>query len=722
MQIEAQGSPEALASFTADLAAHPPALAQVDSFEVSILPDREFASFEIIESADSQEEFLPVSVDLATCPDCLRELLDPHDRRYRYPFINCTHCGPRFSILRQIPYDRPNTTMAAFTLCPDCEREYDNPEDRRFHAQPVACPVCGPKIWFEAHGERLAERENALRMAEEWLQSGKVLAIKGLGGFHLACDALNPVAVENLRQRKRRSAKPFALMAGSLEIISKYCELSPFARQMLVSPQAPIMLLPLNQAGQTLAASVAPGQKTLGFMLPYTPLHHLIFKDLPEAVLVMTSANLSEEPIAYTNEDAISRLNGLADAFLMHDRPIVMRVDDSVLTELDGQPYFFRHARGYAPNPIRLPFAFQQEVLACGTELKNTFTLGREAYAFISHYIGDLENMETLRSFEEGIRHYEALFRVHPKLIACDLHPDYLATRYAQERAASANLPLVAVQHHHAHIASCLAENSWAANEPVIGLAFDGTGYGPDGSIWGGEVLIANYSGYERSFYLKPIRLPGGDAAIRTPARSAQAWLDASGQSWQENLHLPPIEYLGSEAAQVIQNQLKTGFNAPFTSSMGRLFDAVSALLGVCQQASYEGQAAIELEALADPAETGFYPIPVDGQLIDPGAMFFALLEDRSRGTPLPVLSARFHNSLAQLCLRLCEALKASQGLNTVAFSGGVWQNTYLLRRSKAALEKAGFRLLIHRQLPPNDGCVSLGQAVVAHWQTLNKE
>ena len=714
VELEVHGEASDVDAFLDELRNFPPPQAKIDRFLVADAPYRLFSGFEIRESENHVDDFLPVSADLAICDDCKRELADPHDRRYRYPFINCTHCGPRFSIIREIPYDRPNTTMAEFTLCADCAGEYHNPADRRFHAQPVACPACGPEIWSEQAGQVTAHAETALQQARAWLKAGKILAVKGLGGFHLCCDAHSINAVQTLRQRKQRSAKPFALMAPSLQVIDRYARLTQAASELLNSPQAPVVLLELTEAGRELAAIVAPGQVRLGFMLPYTPLHILLTEAEPAFpdVLVMTSANLSEEPIAYTNSEARERLSTLADAFLLHNRPINMRIDDSVVALLREKPYFFRRARGFAPTP--LVTSFQSEpLLATGTQLKNTFCLSRGPYHFVSHYIGDLENQETLTAFEQAICHYESLFRVQPKLIACDLHPDYMATRYAVSRATSQGLPLVAVQHHHAHIAACLAENNWDSAEPVIGLAFDGTGYGSDGTIWGGEVLLAGYHGFERRFHLLPARLPGGDLAVRKPARTALSYLLLAGLDPLE-ADLPSASYLGKEEAQAVIHQVQSGFNAPLTSSLGRLFDAAASLLGICHEVSFEAQAAAALEAAADPAEAGFYEIPLDGEVMDPRPLVIALVADRRAGLSLTRIAARFHNSLIQLSLNAARQLRAETGIRHVAISGGVWQNLYLMNRILPYLEADGFIPLFHQQLPPNDGCISLGQSAVA--------
>jgi len=714
VEIEVSGSPAACAAFVQDLQRNPPPLAHIDSFEVQPSAPQVYSAFEIRESQDKAGDFLPVSPDLAICPDCRRELFDPGDRRYRYPFINCTNCGPRLTIVQSIPYDRPNTSMAGFALCPDCAAEYHDPANRRFHAQPIACPVCGPQVWFEAGGQKLAEREEALQTARGWLVEGKILAVKGLGGFHLVCDATNAAAVQTLRERKHRTGKPFALMAFDLPTIEKYVILSPAARQLISAPQAPIILAEMTAAGKKLAQIVAPDQTRLGFMLPYTPLHLLLLEPAPgyPEVLVMTSGNLSEEPIAYDNAEARERLASLADGFLMHDRPIYMRIDDSVVTMLREKPYLVRRARGFAPQQLRLPWE-ALPLLATGTELKNTFCLTRERYAFVSHFIGDLENQETLGAYEHAIHHYERVFRIQPAALACDLHPDYLATRYAQARSQEDSLPLVSVQHHHAHIASCLAENGWASPEPVIGLAYDGTGYGPDGTIWGGEILIAGYKDFTRRFHLAPLPLPGGDLAVRKPARMALSYLLAAGIDLEDQT-LAPVAYLTLAEAQAVRHQVHTGFNAPPTSSIGRLFDAVAALIGLCEEISYEAQAAMMLESASDPLESGFYEMPLEKDIIDPLPMIRAIVADLKASVSMGSIAARFHNSLVRMSLEACRQIRQETGLRTVVISGGVWQNMRLMNLTLPALEAEGFTALIHTQLPPNDGCVSLGQAVVA--------
>lgn len=718
VEIEVDGDSVALESFVAALEDEAPPLAHIDNIQVTYHPPKGFTAFEIIHSQDDPNAFIPVSPDMSICPDCLRELFDPTDRRYRYPFINCTNCGPRFTIIRDIPYDRPLTTMADFGMCEDCRAEYENPRDRRFHAQPVACPQCGPQIWLEYRGHNIPG-EQAISQARKLLSEGKIIAIKGLGGFHLACDATNPQAVRELRRRKLRVDKPFAVMVPNLRAADQHCLVGLAGQKLLESPEHPIVLLQ-RRSGSLIASEVAPGQNTLGIMLPYTPLHHLLLEPTADfcTALVMTSGNLSEEPIATDNEEARRRLANLADAFLMHNRTIQTRTDDSVVRIFQGSLMSIRRSRGYAPQPLNLPWNAPQ-LLAAGAELKNTFCLTRDRYAFLSHHIGDLENYETLTAFEQGVQHFERLFRIRPQALACDLHPNYLATRYAQARAESENLPLIAVQHHHAHIAACMAEHQLPVGEAIIGVSLDGTGYGTDGNIWGGEFLVATYRHFERAYHLRYVPLPGGDLAVREPWRLALAYLRQAGIEWTGDL--PPVQtarFLNRETGQdllkIVENQLQTGINTPLTSSMGRLFDAAAALIGLRETVSYEAQAAIELEAQVAPHEFGLYPFEIDNAQIDPTPLWHALVADLRAGTHPHILAARFHNGIAMLIHTICSRMRQTYGINKVALSGGVWQNITLLSRTVGMLQNDHFDVLIQRQIPANDGGLALGQAVVA--------
>ena len=690
VDIEVNGSENSLTAFTSELRTNPPPLARIDEYIEKEISLNGYTQFSIIESLPDPDKFIPISPDISICPDCVRELFDPSNRRYRYPFINCTNCGPRFSIIKNIPYDRPFTTMADFPMCPECREEYENPLDRRFHAQPTACQDCGPELSFYlSGGQPVASNETALLMAREAIKKGLIVAIKGLGGYHLACDATNQKAVETLRSRKRRVDKPFALMSFSTEAIEQYCTLSPEERTLVESRQRPIVLLEKREKC-SLSNALAPGQNTLGFMLPYTPLHYLLLEpsdDFPDA-LVMTSGNLSEEPIAFEDVDASNRLPALADAFLTHNRGIHMRVDDSVMRIIDRKPVFSRRSRGFAPDS--LPFRFRSSpILAAGAELKNHFTLTRDSYAFHSHYIGDLENFETYQSYEQAILHFERLFRIKPELLACDLHPDYLSTRYASERSQQEGIPLIQVQHHHAHMAACMLENDWP-NAPVIGLTFDGTGYGTDSTIWGGEVLVGNYTAFSRRFHLQYFPLPGGDAAVRNPSRTGLSLLHTSGIPWDEKI--ASVRDFSEKELGIIQSQIDHGINSPKTSSMGRLFDGVSSLLGIRQTITYEGQAAIELENRSDKSETGMYNFSLNNDVIEFETVITDLLEDYLANLPVERIAAKFHNSVADICLRTCSQIRGESSISTVVLSGGVWQNSLLFMKTVKFLESNGSR------------------------------
>ena len=720
VEIEAVGASADLEVFTRRLESDAPPLARIETIaarELAVedveLPDPD--GFAIRHSEAQPGEFQPISPDIAICDDCLEELFDPQDRRYRYPFINCTNCGPRFTIIEDIPYDRPQTTMAPFEMCPDCQAEYDDPTNRRFHAQPNACPVCGPQVTFRL---RTAEGgsftgltgDEGVRATRAALLDGEVVAIKGLGGFHLACDATNSAAVMRLRERKGRVDKPFALMAFDLEAVRSFCRISDEEEELLTSRERPIVLL-RERSESAVSPAVAPGNHTLGVMLPYTPLHYLLLEPtdgFPPA-LVMTSGNYSEEPIATRNREVVERLGTLCDAFLFHDRKIHARCDDSVTRVFAGRELPLRRSRGYAPYPVHLPFPIPQ-TLAVGGELKNTFCLTRDQYAFISQHIGDMENYETLTFFERMVEQLARTFRIEPRIIAHDLHPGYLSTRYTRASAAAYD-SVVPVQHHHAHIASCMAEHGLTADHPVIGVAFDGTGYGTDGAIWGGEFLIADYASFRRVAHLKYVPLPGGDAAIRRPYRVALAHLWAAGLEWDEAL--PPVRAASSEERTILAQQLDRGVNTVPTSSSGRLFDAVSSLAGVRQEINYEAQAAIELETLVDETVIDAYPFEL-GQEIDASPLIRSVVADVKSEVSAGVIAAKLHNGLSLMIRDTCVLLRESSGLSEVALSGGVFQNVSLLERLLALLSEAGFTVYTHRLVPPNDGGLSLGQAIVA--------
>ncbi len=713
VEILVVGDPGKIDKFSKALQSSPPPLARIDSFVEADCDPENHPDFRIIASKDAEGDFIPVSPDIALCDDCKREMFDLANRRHQYPFINCTNCGPRFTIVRDIPYDRPKTTMASFAMCPDCQKEYDDPTDRRFHAQPTACPACGPNLSFIQNGKVLAEKNEALKMTCDFLNSGKIIAIKGLGGYLLACDANNPRAIETLREKKRRTQKPFALMAANLETIRQNCILSNDEEDLLLSPQHPIVLLE-KKPGCSLPDELAPGQRTLGFMLPYTPHLELLFynkKGNCPDVLVMTSGNLSEEPIAYRDDDAQVQLSSLSDGFLVHDRAIHTRVDDSVTRRVMERTCLIRRSRGYAPNPILLPIECRS-VLATGPELKNTFCMTRDAYAFISHHIGDMQNLETLRAFETGIEHYKSLFKIKPEIIACDMHPNYMASEFARRYACEQKLQLVEVQHHHAHLAACLADNGWKSTDPVIGIIFDGTGYGTDGAIWGGEFLVGGYSGFERKFHLGYTPMPGGDAAILHPARMTLAYLFENGIEWESCL--PIMKLISNEEQASVQAQLQNAINTPLTSSMGRLFDATSALLGISSFASFEGEPAILLEAQADELETGSYEWGKLESSICLKHLLTNIISDLKNNIAPSIIAARFHNSMIELVNKVCNKISNETDIHTVVLSGGVWQNMYLLKRIVPLIQKNGFSVLWHKQIPTNDGCISLGQAVIA--------
>jgi hydrogenase maturation protein HypF len=730
VEIEVDGLPEVLEAFVQAVRDDAPPLSRIDQVNVTYRPANGFVGFRILDSESLPEAFQPISPDVAVCSDCRRELFDPVNRRFRYPFINCTNCGPRFTIIKDIPYDRPLTTMGPFEMCPDCRREYTDPVDRRFHAQPIACAICGPRIWLEVseggHDVIPCEGGAAIEQARRLLAEGRIIAVKGLGGFHLACDATNPAAVLELRRRKLRVDKPFAVMVADMKEAQLQCVISEPEHAALDSVARPIVLLHRKESSD-IAREVAPGQDWLGIMLPYTPLHYLLLERAAgfPAALVMTSGNLSEEPIATDNDEARQRLSGLADAFLMHDRDIHMRCDDSVvqvlpsewsgavespLTSAPPEVYPLRRSRGYVPFPVRLPWQVEP-VLAVGGELKNTFCLTKRSYGFMSHHVGDLENYETLRSFEDGISHFEKLFRVRPRALVHDLHPDYLATRYAMRRAASDGIPLVSVQHHHAHIAACMTEHGLEGAVPVIGVAFDGTGYGSDQTIWGGEFLIADYLDFKRPIHLRCFPLPGGDLAIRHPARIALAILWSIGLEWDERL--APVQGFTPAEREELRVQLERSINTPLTSSIGRFFDAAASLAGVRQRINYEAQAAIEFEALARSSESGAYSFSVENGEVDMEPAVRTLLEDLHAGVTPSDISSRFHNGIAAMVCMALEHIREASGLQTVVLSGGVWQNITLLRRTLSLLREHEFQVYFHREVPTNDGGLSLGQAAI---------
>ena len=716
--IEVEGPDSPCTAFVTRLSAEAPSLARIERLETTALAVVGETAFRIAASEPAGRPFTLVAPDVATCPECLAELQDSANRRFGYAFINCTQCGPRFTVVRDLPYDRANTTMEGFPLCPTCRREYEQPSDRRFHAEPTACPACGPTLSFTG-GEPPPGTADPVDSVVACLKAGKIVAVKGLGGFHLACDARNPHAVARLRQRKGREEKPLAVMVAGLPEARALCRVSGEEAALLASAARPIVLLDRREEGGVggappvdgVAPGVAPGQHQLGLMLPYTPLHHVLLARW-SGPLVMTSGNLSEEPIAYGNGEALERLGGIADAFLLHNRPIHMRCDDSVARVWGGVPRLLRRSRGYAPAPLSLPWHFARPILAVGGELKNTFCLGRENFAILSQHLGDLENEAATRAFEAAVEHYCRLFQIEPEVIVHDLHPDYRSTRYALERAGQARL--VGVQHHHAHIAAVMAEHGLEG--PVIGLAWDGTGYGLDGRLWGGEFLVCDLRGFERAGHWSYFPLPGGAAAIRQPWRVAAGLLRERLGCAVARLPLPALQRHGPETA-VLARMIERGVNAPLSCGVGRLFDAAAALVTGRETVSYEGQAALELEQLADASETGACPVDlkeVDGQWIpDSASLIEAVARMMLDGTAPPVAAARFHGALAETAAEVCRLVSAERDIRQVVLGGGVFQNRLLLDRCIAALTRSGLEVYVPRQVPPNDGGLALGQIVV---------
>lgn len=701
VEIEAEGPAAAVERFLALLATDAPPLASVEAVSATDVGLTGVAGFTIADSVSGAPAAL-ITPDAATCADCLAELLDPGDRRHRYPFINCTNCGPRFTIVRAVPYDRPLTTMAGFAMCGACQAEYDDPEDRRFHAQPNACAACGPRAQLR-HGERRAEGPEAMAGAAALLRSGSILAIKGIGGYHLACLAADADAVQRLRSRKQREDRPFALMAGDVAAARDLVVLGDADVALLSSPARPIVLAERLTEGDV-APAVAPGARELGIMLPYSPLHHLLLADTGSP-LVMTSGNASDEPIAFVDDDALGRLAPIADAFLLHDRPVRTRTDDSVARVVRGRPMLLRRSRGFVPASVPLPVACEEPVLACGAELKSTFCLAKGSRAWVGHHIGDLRNAETLASYHEGIAHFQRLFDAAPGVVAHDLHPDYLSTSYALE---CEGVELVGVQHHHAHLAACLAEHG--ITEPAVGAIYDGSGLGNDGTVWGGEILVGDLRSCERAGHLFAVPLPGGDRAAREPWRMACSWMGAAGAAGS-GVPATLQNEVSAERWEAVARLAQTGFAAPQTTSMGRLFDAVCALCGLRALATFEGQAAIELEAAADPSETGSYELGGD---LDARPLVLAILDDLRAGAAPATVSARFHRAIAGATAEACAAAASRAAVDRVVLSGGVFQNRLLLTLTLDRLETLGLRALVPERLPANDGGISYGQAAIA--------
>ena len=694
VELELEGERAALERFTMLLPEQAPVLAVIESMEASYSPElRGYEGFTIAQSRREEFRNTLISPDIGICQDCLRELRNPRDRRYRYPFINCTNCGPRFTIIRDVPYDRARTSMAAFPMCPDCDREYHDIENRRYHAQPDCCADCGPRVFYlDAAGNELPG--NGIELAREALKAGRIVAVKGLGGIHLACRCDDEALVRKLRRRKQRDEKPFAIMCRDVDCVRRLCRLSEAEEKILTSFRRPIVLLEKRQPGYEYLSE----NGYLGVMLPYTPLHYLLLGDDMD-MLVMTSANLSDTPILFKNEEALDKLQGIADGYLLHNREIQTRCDDSLCWVLDGKEYPARRSRGYVPFPLRMEGQLES-ILACGAEQKASFCLSKGSYVFQSQHIGDLKNMETLESYTGQIAHFKNLFDIEPALAACDLHPDYMSTEYAR----SLGLPLIPVQHHHAHMAACMADNGLTGE--VIGLVWDGTGYGIDGTAWGGECLVGGYEDFWRFGHILPLALPGGDRATKEIDRLAFSLLEASG-----------CDSSAIPAAESYRSMLAAGLNCPLSSGMGRLFDGVAAILGIRSRCSYEGQGAILLEAAAKKNEEGVYPVLLSGSplVFDWREMIRAIVRDRQRGMENGIIAARFMNTLMEMALGMVLGAREETGLNRVCLSGGSFQNMYIMRRLPERLRSAGLEVYHHSRVSTNDEGIALGQLMVAN-------
>lgn len=705
--IHLEGSIDRIEAFLNDLRREQPPLAHI----VDVVSQKAAISgagrFSIEKSQGTEVRAALISPDVAVCDDCRREVLDPRDRRFGYPFINCTNCGPRYTIIEDIPYDRPKTAMRTFTMCPACQAEYDDPNSRRYHAQPNACAQCGPRVALHDRLGKVISDDDPIKQSAELLKAGHIVAIKGLGGFHLAVDAFNDAAVERLRSRKHRDEKPLAVMSPDLETIKDYAFVSSEEAKLLSTIQRPIVLI-AKKIPEKLAFSVAPHNQYYGVMLPYTPLHDLLLSH-GLSTLVMTSGNLSEEPIAIDNEDAFQRLKEIADYFLVHDRDIYLRSDDSIVRRANKATRFIRRSRGYVPIPVFLKDAVPP-LLACGAELKNTVCLTRDTFAFVSQHIGDLENLATENFFKLTIDHLKRILAITPQAVVCDHHPDYLSTQWAKAQA----LPVIYAQHHHAHVVACMAEHRLSG--PVLGLAFDGTGYGEDGTVWGGEVLVADGAGFRRAAHLATVPMPGGAAAIREPYRMALAYLQYTYGARLKSLVIPSLSMLDAARADGILTMAEKRINAPMTSSLGRLFDGVAAILGLRRTVAFEGQAAMELEMIADEKEEQRYDLEWTGGQVKQIAIesvIAGVVEDILKGLPAFIISRKFHNTLSEGFADLCHIIAAETGLDRVVLSGGCFQNRLLLEGVARALTQRGLAVYAHGLVPTNDGGISLGQAII---------
>jgi hydrogenase maturation protein HypF len=708
VRIDLEGTQERIDQFIVDLKKRKPILAHIVDVDTQSVKPVGFIEFAITKSQGAESRSTLISPDVCMCPDCRRELFDPKDRRFGYPFINCTNCGPRYTIIDDIPYDRPKTSMRHFTMCTQCQAEYDDPGNRRFHAQPNACAECGPSVSLWDNRRLQIQTAQPIEHAAELLKAGHILAIKGLGGYHLAVDATNDAAVERLRSRKHREEKPLAVMSADPTAIEVYAQIAQPELELLTSIQRPIVLLE-KRLPEKLAFSVSPRNRYFGVMLPYTPLHELLLAQ-GFVALVMTSGNLSDEPIAIDNAEAFTRLRDVADYFLIHDRDIYLRSDDSIVRHAAGEMRPIRRSRGFVPIPVFLK-APVLSVLACGAELKNTICLTKGKQAFLSQHIGDLENLATEDFFRLSITHLQRILDIKPEIIACDLHPDYLSTQWAESQT---ELPVIQVQHHHAHVAACMAEHQ--LDGPVIGLAFDGTGFGTDQSVWGGEVFVADYSRFRRAAHLTAVPMPGSAAAIKGPWRMALSCLDHTYGSAMWDLDLPLLKAVDRSEARIVTQMCSQGMNAPLTSSLGRLYDAVAAILGLRCNAAFEGQAAMELEMIADPTETGRYDFTwsqADIKQVALAPIIAGVVDDILRGLPAFIISAKFHATITHGFAELCTVLRKENQLNQVVLSGGCFQNRLLLEGLSNALANKGFDVFCHRLIPTNDGGIALGQAMI---------
>jgi hydrogenase maturation protein HypF len=712
VEIRVEGSNVDLDRFLSRIRSSAPPQSRILEMKVIKVAPHGFRNFTILESKRKETRTVLVSPDLATCPDCLNELFDPDDRRFNYPFLNCTNCGPRLTIIQDTPYDRAKTTMSAFKMCPDCSHEYLDSQNRRFHAQPNACPVCGPSLTLADNKRRIMNTADTAASTISLLKKGRIIAIKGIGGYHLACDATNKKAVSVLRKRKYREDKPFALIVKDLKTIRRFCNLNPSEAELLQSVQRPIVLLKKKKV-DLIAPEVAPLQKNFGVMLPYSPLHHLLLKD-SNLILVMTSGNQSDEPISYEDKEAFERLNKIADYFLFHNREIHWRCDDSVTRIFNGKEMVLRRGRGYVPLPINVDLKFKAHILATGAQLKNTFCLARDSFAFPSTHIGDLENYETLDFYSKEIERFKKLCSVKPEVVACDMHPEYLSTKYALSLQGIRKIP---VQHHYAHIASCMAENK--ISQIVIGVAFDGTGYGQDENIWGGEFLLADLKSYQRVAHFKYTPIPGGESAIKYPWRMGASYLYTCFGEDLLNLDLEFVRKMDYPKWEIVRKMIDQKMNLFVTSSAGRLFDSVSVFLNFRERTNYEGQPAIELEFLAEEKIKGEYEYEItrenDLYIIHPEMIIKGVVNDLIKKERKSKISAKFHNTMARIINDVCSKLRKEYDLDSVCLSGGVFQNMFLLNRTHALLNKSKFRVFTHHLVPPNDGGISLGQAVIVN-------